>query len=287
MFYLYEILCGISDEKKITIEVLKARGFLIDEEAGKFYLSDNASVGDCEYLDKVLEKYALGKLSVDEDFAISSRRCWGKYASAYNYKYKSLKPKQVEILISDNVVVEKVFELFEYIGHNGSEAGPVSRTWGQFVIEILGPKPDITWLEGYVALYVKAASACGVYTCFSCDGNHINGGKIYVYADYPSNIWHEYLWKYIVRRKFGDVPYIGNGINFQDTESQTRIYKLVYDIANYLYDNRIEIRKIKERTVSRITKKYQHLHSTDEIEAFYKMECEHILSDDKIYEGLK
>lgn len=287
MFYLDNVIHEENGIVKNVIEILRARGFLIEEIEGQYYLSDNATVEDAYYLRDLMLKYSIGTVINDEEYCWSSRRCWQKDATSRKYSYKSLKPKHVKILVNENIGKDCVFQLFNDMKQNGSESGGITRTWRQFALELLGPKPCVSWLEGYVAFYVKAVSSCGVYTCFSCDGNHdINGGKIYVYADYPSNIWHEFLWNYIVCREFGQVEYIGNGIDVSDVELKRNIYSLLYDISVYLYCNRIAIRTIKGMTVQNITNIYLNHHTKDQVEEFYKSECMRILSDEKNYQKL-
>lgn len=280
MFLLDNIFNSNMNRTERIIAILKARGFLIDFVGGHYYISDNASVEDVHYLEMAFEKYALGEIIHLEGYKKRSRRCWEEDVLFLCYTYDSIEPFTIEIVINPNASEDDVINFFHSMGRNGSEAGRMKRQWAEFVCEMFGLKPGVSYLESYVAYYVKAIFACGVFTCYSCDGNHENGGKIYVYSDYPSNIWHEYLWKYIVCRYFGNIPYIENGISFSDENEQRQVYQLVYNIADFLYVNRKMIRNIKKETLMNISKKFRHANNQEAIEAFYRQECERVLQDD-------
>lgn len=221
MFYLKEILDKNVDTRHAIITILEARGFLIDIEDEHFYLSDNASFNDFIYLSKGLEKYELGYVVDNQNYIQSSRKNWNKDVySTDSCLYKSLGSKQVEIIIDENANIDNMYDFFCECERIMIVSVFLEMTWNQFLIEELGDKPDVNWLESYVAFYVKAISACGVYTSFSCDGNHNGGKKIYIKSDYPSNIWHFYIWKNIVCKKFGDVSFIEDGIEFSDDKSK-------------------------------------------------------------------
>lgn len=277
MFYLPNILENSMSTTEKIIAVLRARGFLIDWIDNHYYVSDNASAADVIYLSIVMQKYELGIVVDSDDYKISTRRDWSSPKYSDSYTYKSLNPHAVEVIIAGNAKVDNAIRLFEDSEQIGFAICDMSYPWCQFATEHLSHKPDASCLESYVAYYVKAASACGVFTCFSCDGNHKNGGRIYVRSSYPSNIWHELLWEHVVCRAFGNVLYIEKGLKFSDAVSQGQAYRLVYAIADFLYLNRIAIRAIKEQSTSVLTNTFLKAHSKEEIELFYRQECEQIL----------
>lgn len=280
-FHLSNIIKKETYYKKAIIRILMARGFLIDEYEGNYYLSDNSTMDDLEYLKRGMAKYCLGNVIDDGRYVTRSRRNWDKNDISRNYTYKNIQPKRIEIIISDSATIDAAIDFFHSVGRNGSEAGPNIRTWREYSIEVFGNKVSVEQLEAYVAFYVKAVSACGVYTCFSCDGNHEDGGRIYVDSDYPSSIWHENIWNYIIKPRFGDIPYIGYGIYF-DEDNQAEVYEIVYEIAAFLYTNRYKIRELKKFTLENFTKKYLDTHCIEVIEKYYQAECEKVLVNEKL-----
>lgn len=280
-FYLDGIINPKDSSTKNIVEIIKARGFFIEEKNGKYFVSDNASIADVEYLKDLFERYKLGSIIDAGKYDTKRRMQRNPNFLPYVYEYQAIIPGTIEIIISEEATIESATKLFSDMGQNSSQAGPCVYAWLPFTIESLSGKVSLSCLESYVAFYVKAISACGVQTCYSCDGNHKNGGRIYVHSDYPWELWHSCIWRYIVQVKFGDVPYIGSGIVFDDT-NQKEVYRLVYDIATYLYDNRVEIRKLKNLTVENINKKFRKTHSKQEIEQFYFEECERVFNNTKI-----
>ena len=211
-----------------------------------------------------------------KEYVEKSRRNWDKYALCRSYTYKALQPYKVEIVISKTANVESVIDFFTSIERIGKESCICSHSWYQYAIESLGPKANVRELEAYVSYYVKAISACGVYTCRSCDGNHLDGGGLYVDSEYPSYIWHNCIWSKIIQRRFGPIPYIGSSIKFTHM-NQAAIYTIVYHIADFLYQNRFHIRDLKKQTLENINSHFIRHHSSKEIEAFYTEECERIM----------
>ena len=274
--FLEELITNDMKKNASIITFLRARGFFIDETDGHYFLSDNATVGDYEYLKKGLNEYQLGTIKKTGEFGRSSRRVWNLDFLEKSYTYETINHEQIEIKIDDNATIDNVYAFFDEMGQNRSPEIWEKRTWREYVIEKLPCKPNVCQLEGYVSFYVKAISSCGVYTYTACDGNHINGGAVYVGAKYPWNIWHEYIWKYIVQKNFGDITYISHGIKFFNEKSQQEIYMKLYHIANFLYENRRRIREIKAETLKNITERILSYHD-DEIEHFYRCECEKIL----------
>lgn len=276
-FLLKSIIEDTMDNETAIIEILKARGFLIERTEDGYYLSDNATINDADFLEWGFYEYRIGKVVNHKDYVEKSRRAWNELGGSY--KYKSLRPNCVKIMINDNASIESAIEFFTCKERIGFEVPNCRRNWVQFLTERFGEKVSVQHLEAYVAFYVKAISACGVNTFFSCDGNHENGGKIYVGAEYPSSIWHFNIWKHIVQPSFGSIPYIGEGIYF-DRKNQEKTYLMVYNIAKYLYDNRSTIQWIKELCAKSISKKFRKHHGIDEIEHFYNEECKRVIYEE-------
>lgn len=283
----FEYICRncVSEQEKIAT-ILFARGFLIEQINGKYYLSDNAHAEDAQYLANAVEDYKIGKV-VDSGKRISShRRSWDILSSQRSYQYDSLIPQEVELFIDSNAIADQAISLFEGLKLKGGEAGPNTISWPRFTREMLGSKVELAFLEPYIALYVKAVSACGVYTASSCDGNHEYSRKIFVEADKPSNIWHRNIWEHLVQPRFGPFPFIGSSIPFTES-NQFEWYLKINEIAVFLYKNRVAIRAIKEQSVSGIPEQYRKSRGArkkdqknweKQFSDFYSQECQRVVT---------
>ncbi len=284
-FLLEDFIKDESSTEKAVIFMLRARGFLIDEKEGHYYISDNACVEDVEYLEKVSAEYNIGKIKKSENpYYRVTRKSWSETSGTYSYN--SIVPKTMELIINKDTDSRDCKKLFTDRGQIGFQVCYCALLWAQFSHEIYDRKVGAGEIESYVAYYVKAVSACGVYTYFSCDGNHKGGGSICVYADYPSQIWHEYLWEYVVCKEFGKIPFIGgrDGIRFLSPDEQKKIYMKVYEIADFLYTNRKHIIELKKRTLETVhSRKYRRNHSKEEIEQQYRDDCKRVLSESMVF----
>ena len=266
----------VNEHEKI-LAILLARGFLVEHIDGRYYLSDNADIHDVAYLANAMETFRIGKV-VDSGKRIKSlRQTWNINDPQSIYEYDSLVSQGVEILFDRNADIRQAVALFGDSQRIGCEAGANRLGWSQYTREVLSPKVSVGILEPYVAFYVKAISACGVFTASACDGNHKNGGKIIVESHSPSDIWHRSIWEYLVRPRFGPLQFIGTGIPFT-SDSQFEKYLLINQIASFLYNNRIAIRDLKKQSVSRITKHYRKNRTESEIIRFYENECRRVLT---------
>ncbi len=220
-----------------AIRALKARGFLIDKNKDYYYLSDNAHEDDFRYLRKKLSELAIGELISDDN----------------------------RIVIYPDIDLKKLCMIFSYDDLLGCGAC-LQGDWNEFICRKHGVKFPVQKMEPFVTYYVKAISSCGVRTGNSCDGNydyikHSKGGKIYVESNgegknmpnAPYLFWHRIIWEKIVVPRFGNLPFIETGIKFTRND-QFEIYKKVFEIADYLYENRLLVRKIKETACRKIGK---------------------------------
>lgn len=276
-FHLEHLLIG-DNSQEIIIKILQARGFLIENQDGRLYLSDNATIGDAQYLSWGLSEYGLGEVLDKKDYVTRCRRDLYNYRYGWTYTYEAIKPSSVEINVFEKASVEAAVEFFHSSKRIGPESASFSLDWAAYSHEVFGTKTDVRYLESYVAYYVKAISSCGVYTSMSCDGNHPDGGAVYVQSSYPSNIFHEYIWEYLVMPRYGQIPYIENKISFSD-QTQTELYRQIYEIADFLYLNRRAIREMKMLTVEYIDKRFRKSHSEEEIEEFYRSECRRVFTE--------
>lgn len=260
--------CKTQQDKIIAI--LIARGFLIEQTEGKYYLSDNAAVEDLKYLQELLDSYRLG-------FVKNAK------VRRYSDSQNVIEPYSAEIIINTDASIDKAVEAFNSTKQIGFEICRQNRPWHDFFFRNYGLKVPVQYLEPYVSYYVKAVSACGVATNFSCDGNHKNGGSIIVISDYPYNIWHQFLRK-ISKTEIGTLN-IENGIRFNRDNQYDRYFELI-QLADYYYKNRKILRMIKENALSSIKRSQRRKMTDDEIENLVNLNLSTEILKGKEYERL-
>ncbi len=256
--FFSEIVAGASTKEEQIIKILVARGFLIDEKDGRYFLSDNAHKDDAVYLSEGVEGFSLGKvvpLCQKDVFA--------------------------EIRISHEASLEGAIAFFKQETHISFPVVTRRQPWGNLINHYFGSKVKLRVLEPFVARYVKAVSACGVSTNYSCDGNCPGQDRVKVYADYPFGIWHSLICKCIIplglKTEFDD-----NGEWVFTKRTQYKNYLLLNQVAEYLYDHRKAIRGIKAKARETITaSKLKHL-SEEELVVLFTKSIEDALREEPI-----
>lgn len=249
------------DGREKIMRILMARGFLIDYKNGYYFLSDNAAVEDYKYLKKLLEKYNLGTV-VGIEFR--------DYVKKYGVVQKVIIPYTAKIIIYDEACLSDVMKAFNENKRIRYAICSQTRRWSEFCFRSYGEKIPVKYLEPYIAYFVKALSACGVYTNYSCDGNHPHGDRLIVESDYPFNLWQDYLLDNLIPQEYG--MHFSQTVLFENDKYET--YYRVYLTADYLYSNRVKLRSVKEKAIQNITKKYRHTHTVQEIESCFITGCE-------------
>ena len=217
-----------SSDEEYAAELLKARGFLLEDDG--LILSDNSHKWDAEYLNKILTSENVGEVHGNK------------------------------IVIFPDGNVEKIF--YSSI-QSGSESmlSRKSKGWNEFIYNNYAPKVYVGLLEKFVARYVKAISACGIETHGSCDGNHNSTRKfsniIVELSNCPEIFWHEMILKKLLNERFkllrrcyrGD---IGNFKLLFKKSEKWQAYVELNRVAEFLYNNRIKIRKIRREVSDEI-----------------------------------
>lgn len=220
----------LPSESNQTYEMLKARGFLIFQNGNNYYLSDNSNSCDADYLAELLSKYNLGTLE--------NRKVINSTDETQNYI--------AELDLNAETSFQNLISVFEdilYIGaeyHINSEA-----TWSFFLNRIYGDKVPVRLLEPYVARYIKAVSACGIRTYCSCDGNHTPRQKIIIDCYNIFDWWHNWIYHNLVPTEYQSKRDTDGSIAFTKRTQYDEYYKL-NKAAEWLYDNRLSIRKMKK-----------------------------------------
>ena len=212
-----------SGEEEYPVELLKARGFLLEDD--KLALSNNSHPQDKEYLTKLLHEGNLGEIKEDA------------------------------IILFPNGNMEQIFIVDNRIGF---ETPGGLGDWRSFVYYECAPKVPVWKLEPFVARYIKAISACGVRTFLSCDGNHPEMKKppheiIVEPEGEASKLWHKIICQRCLSSKFNlNWNATFEKISFSET-NKWRTYIELNRAAEYLYNNRIALREIRWKAAGNIS----------------------------------
>lgn len=212
-----------------SIYLLSRRGFLINNNEHGFFLSDNSDSHDREYLEEILSSYEIG--FIDQDGYI--------------------------IIKNDSSVLTALLDLFAPVkqGTVGVGSCICTRSWSYHVRRRFHtPKIPVKWLEANVALYIKALSACGIYTGGCCDGNHPNRDFLYIEFEPPYHHIHKAMWEYHLKYVFNlewDNSY--SSINLK--ENRQNQYDELFHAAQYIYAHRWNFIDIRLEASKWITKK--------------------------------
>lgn len=238
-YFFDAIKAKCSSDEEYAAELLKARGFLLEDEG--IILSDNSHPDDIKYLNGLLTKENIGEV------------------------------KDGKIVIAPGGNVEKIF-YSTYI--SGSEAFLAHGiTWQRFINESFAPKVPLRLLEPFIGRYVKAISACGVQTHGSCDGNHLGryGRRILIeISGEPDDLWHEIICNRLLygRFKFRWHKECSSIIRFSKM-NKWKVYTELNRAGEFLYNNRIKIRQIRREAADGITNSMARHLSYDELAAIF------------------
>ena len=240
---------SVSDEEYL-INLLKFRGFLIDAGEQGYVLSDNGHIKDAAYLDELLRRYDIGQVDADKILVTHA--------------------DNAELLFNEFKVKEQI-----KVCVCGRGLG-----WSYFKRRTFGLKAAVSWLEPYIARYVKAISACGVITMGSCDGNHPGRDSMFLQLENAGSVpWHKVICEKCLVGRFNikwrkDYCEIRFG-----TKTQFETYYGVNRAAEFLYNNRIAIREIKRLALSDMTNSYFKKHTDDEIKAEFIERAERLFDE--------
>lgn len=245
------LINSTADEKMRAIQYLLCRGFLLEKKGNQWYLSDNSHEKDISDINQILQKYKIGE--------INKRR----------------------LVIWDNTNVDILKDLFDCEYQKSFETVSNERSWQWFRRREHGYKVSTMDLEPFVALYVKAISACGIETYFSCDGNNHRDFAIEIGMNgLPNVFWHKLIWVKILNDKFNlpwekEYQYIGLDSN------KFTYYTELNRAALYLYDNRKLFRQMKKEVMSVLTPAKERTMTYDEIKNMIEVRMDHYLKKHK------
>lgn len=240
-YFFDAIKAKCSSDEEYAAELLKARGFLLEDEG--LILSDNSHRDDITYLKGLLKECNIGKV------------------------------RNGKIVIAQGGNVEKIFYKDNQIG---GEACTNGETWKKFIHNSFAPQIPVRWLEPFIARYVKAISACGVGTWCSCDGNHLDRRSshriIIDLTGMPNSIWHEIICNRLLYGRFRfrwGLSRDGAKIIRFNKMNKWRVYTELNRAGEFLYNNRIKIRQIRWEVSDGISVSMVRHLSDDELAAIF------------------
>lgn len=238
------------------IDLLKKRGFIIETENNQYILSDNSAKKDAKLLEDILSEYQIGFLSKSSEIILTS---------------------------SDATRLQKLFSPIKS-GTVGVGSCNQLQPWHKVAKRNCADKIPLDWLEANIARYIKALSACGIYTGGCCDGNHTdhNNDKLYIEFDEPIySEFHKLLWKYHLCKMF-NLNWNSQYTKIPLSENRISQHEELNKAAEYIYDNRVLIRYIRKKAAKNLTKKFVESHSSDEIKSDFLANLETILKKEDL-----
>lgn len=245
----FDILINTSNEKLRTVNFLKIRGFLLDERNSSWYVSDNSHIKDFLDLNDILTQNHMGE--VDE---------YGK------------------VIIHQQVTADVLECLFKHKHRVQFESESNYRDWQWFRRREHGYKIPTMDLDPFIAMYVKAISACGIETWFSCDGNNHRDYAIEIGMNgLPNIFWHKVLWEKLLATRF-ELPWEREYQYIPLYENKFKIYAELNKAAMFLYNYRMQLRDLKKNVMSIITPATENRLSNKEIEGIIQLRVDDFLN---------
>jgi hypothetical protein len=110
-------------------------------------------------------------------------------------------------------------------------------------------------LDGMVAYLVKAYSAVGILTNWSCDGHGSGYVRIISLAGGPNAAWATVLLQSYVKPRLSlanEWTPDGSSIACQEIDRLDKFYLEILDVADALYLNRIQLRRIRQWIITEL-----------------------------------
>lgn len=231
------LISRIENEKLRAIQYLLCRGFLLENKDGEWYVSDNSHKNDPFEMNQILKKNQVGEIDA------SGR-----------------------IVLWNNANVDTLKNMFTCEYQKGFESEGNVRSWQWFRRREHGYKIPTMDLEPFIAMYVKAISACGIETWFSCDGNNHRDLAIEIGMNgMPNRFWHKMIWEKILNVRF-DLPWEKDYEYIRLDENKFKYYAKLNKAALFLYESRQQFRYMKKEVMSILTPSREYAMTNDNIE---------------------
>lgn len=229
-------MAAYDNDEMTNIDLLIRRGFLIEKIEDEIFLSDNAHPDDLRYLSFLLREYGVGYIE-----------------------------NNGSIIINDNS--NKLKNIFMPVkkGTVGTESNNRSYPLVFLKTRECANKIPLCYLEANIAYYIKALSACGIYTGGCCDGNHPGCNVLYIEFDAPLyEEFHEALWDYYLSNRFL-LQWKKHYTTIDLSADRQGQYNTLYKAGNYIYQNRLFFREVRMEAAKWIKKNTVKEMSYDEI----------------------
>lgn len=269
--FVREVIKDCRTPEEELVEVLRARGFLIDELDGEYYLSDNSCLRNpgahCsnDDLDQVvlsgfLEGNGLGTLDVIDDRrpggVVNPAR--GRYSRNFcpgpndraKYRLNIVHdPKFRHLTAAVNIFQGLEGSTIQYFSH--SQKAKEEHFFGHEH----GIKVPVCVMDCAIARLCKAVSACGITTEMACDGHF--GQKDAAWINFYSRQdlqWFRILNECVIqpllhpkiRFDYGKRGHLSGDVNvYFSGRSPVPDYMEIQRIAAFLYEHRVLLRQVK------------------------------------------
>lgn len=244
---LDKIIAGSKDDFDMLYRLLYARGFLVERQGNDIVLSDNAEGfngshesgkikwrpdSDWNYLIYIIEN-----LFNVEGYRIVS--CTDRFSAEHAYSF---------LFQTNRMWGEQLY-------------GTMDRSFDFFKTSVFPKKIPVHALEPFVAMYVKALSSIKINSLMSCNGHEYDVyGKSnalwIVLGGICHSAFHAALWEIDEGLKQFKLPWKCGPINWTrgnasilidyDRETITDVFADVIHAGQYIYENRMRFRVLRE-----------------------------------------
>ena len=217
--------------------LLIRRGFLLEQHGEDFVLSDNSHDDDSAYLNEILTTYNIGLLDGNRIIITNDN------------------PNELQALF--NPVPR---------GSVGVGSNLIYHSWNTVRNRYYARKIPVRWLESNIAYYIKALSACGIYTGGCCDGNHPGSSKLFIEFDGPVYMQlHACFWENLLDDMF-PIKWNQSYTMVDLTTSRQEQYEKLYQAADFVYNYRHELGEIRMKSAQWIHKRVPKRMSDEDIQ---------------------
>lgn len=226
--YLSSLLNSKMSNNEKLFAILTARGFLLENINEGIYISDNSHIDDANYLDQWVRGKDLGRI------------------------------KNNRLEFRGPVDIDDFIDMFGSQRRGGEALNRAYwSSWNYFRSRRHGFKVPVNYLEPGIAYLVKAVSAAGMLTYTACDGHLDKYASIGFCGQFNSDffrlILHDYVnqqlnlsckWEIINSNHVLRINAVHNDYLF--------LYREIFEVADLIYQNRIELRQLKQRIINQI-----------------------------------
>ncbi|UUX92483.1 hypothetical protein [Methanoplanus endosymbiosus] len=272
--FVREVIKDCKTPKEELIEVLRARGFLIDELDGEYYLSDNSCLRnpgahcsnddlDQVVLARFLTESGLGTLDIvfdDRRDGGTVKPGYGRYSRSFcpgpndraKYRLNIVHdPKFRHLTAAVNIFQGLEGSTIQYFSH--SQKAKEEHFFGHEH----GRKVPVCVMDGAIARLCKAVSACGITTEMACDGHFGQKDSAWIiFYTHQDLEWFKIINECVVQPllhpkiifDYGRRGQLSGDVNvYFSGQSPVPDYMEIQRIAAFLYEHRFRLRQVKRK----------------------------------------